>query len=77
MERATARLKQDEIPSRAHLRSCGCVGMLYLLTRISKAWPKEKVSQYISAEQVTFDPEVVPVFCTLLDSSKIIQKIHA
>jgi len=66
-------LKQDEIPLSARIFAVVDVWDALSSDRpYREAWPKEKVSQYISAESGKhFDPQVVTVFLQLLEQGKI------
>ena len=66
-------LKQDEIPLSARIFAVVDVWDALSNDRpYREAWPKEKVSQYISAESGKhFDPQVVTVFLQLLEQGKI------
>jgi HD-GYP domain-containing protein (c-di-GMP phosphodiesterase class II) len=66
-------LKQDEIPLSARIFAVVDVWDALSSDRpYRKAWPKEKVSQYINAEAGKhFDPKVVTVFLQLLEQGKI------
>jgi PAS domain S-box-containing protein len=66
-------LKQDEIPLSARIFAVVDVWDALSSDRpYRKAWPKEKVSQYINAASGKhFDPKVVTVFLQLLEQGKI------
>ena len=66
-------LKQDEIPLAARIFAVVDVWDALSSDRpYRKAWPKEKVSNYINAESGKhFDPKVVTVFLRLLEQGKI------
>ena len=66
-------LKQNEIPLSARIFAVVDVWDALSSDRpYREAWPKEKVSQYISAESGKhFDPQVVTVFLQLLEQGKI------
>ena len=66
-------LKQEEIPLSARIFAIVDVWDALSSDRpYRKAWPKEKVAKYISAEAGKhFDPKVVTVFLQLLEQGKI------